>query len=80
MGETEFKTNAAHYFFKLALQNSNISKCRRQVIEKGLLTPDEGICEKCRHPRLNKGYLNVHDDYCCTPLFLNLKAARQLRV
>lgn len=57
MGETEFKTNALVYCFELAMQNSNISKWRRQVIEKVLQIPDDGICGKCRHPseqRLSK--------------------------
>ena len=64
--EIDFKINAVHHFFLIAMGNPAISAWRRKVIEKGLKVADDGICGKCRHLILNKGYLNVHDDYCCT--------------
>lgn len=76
LDETEFKKIAALNFFVLAMGNRTISDLRKSVIQKSLKIPDLGICGKCRHPRLNKGYLNVHDEFCCTQLFLNLKESR----
>ena len=51
----------------------NIGDQRRAVVDKGKKVPDKEICGKCKHPRLNKGYLNLYEEFCCDKLYAKLK-------
>lgn len=58
-------------FFQTAY--NSISDERKAIVDKGLKIPDKGICGKCKHNRVNKGYLNLHEKFCCQKLYANLK-------
>jgi len=45
-----------------------ISDQRKEVVRKGLEVVDKSLCGKCKHPRISKGHLNLHDEYCCEKL------------
>lgn len=69
--EDKFKADAVFKIFNLAYVG--ISSERKTVVGRGLKVPDKGTCGKCKHPRVNKGYLNLHEEFCCDKLYANFK-------